>query len=64
MYHMEMEQQHNSMEELIQSSLSLFEEGDISMHHSICLRRTIGEENTYVDHVLFSDCMHYFNIYM
>ena len=64
MYHMEMEKQHNSMEELIQPSLSLFEEGDRSMHHSIRLRRIIGEDNTYVNHVLFSNCMNSFTMYM
>ena len=62
MHHVEMEQQHNSMRELIQPSLSTFERGDRSKHHFICFRRIIGEEHTYVNHVLFSDCMHYFTM--
>ena len=64
MDHMEMDQQHNSMKDLIQPSLSLFEEGNRTMHHSICLRRTIGEEHTYVNHILFPNCMPYFTMYM
>ena len=34
------------------------------MHHSICMRTTIGEEHAHVKHVLFFDCMHSFTMYM
>ena len=64
MHHVEMEQQHNSMRELIHPSLFSFERGDRSMHHSICLRRIVGEEHTHVNNVLIYDCMYYFTIYM
>ena len=53
LYHVEMGQQHNSIKESIQPSLSLFEEGDRSMHHSICLRRNFGEEYAHVNNVSF-----------
>ena len=64
MYHVEMGQQHNSMEGLIQPFVSLFEEGDRSMHHSICLRRNFGEEYAHVNNVSFDYCLHYFTMYM
>ena len=64
MNHVEMGQQDISMEELIQPSLSLFEEGDRSMHHSICIRRIVGEEHTHVNNISFYDCMYYFTVHM
>ena len=64
MYHVEMEQQHNSVKYSIHPSLSSFERGDRPMHHSICLRRIIGEEHTYVNHILFSNYMYSCTMYM
>ena len=64
MRYMELGQQHDSMKELLQPSLPSFERGERSMHHSICTRRIVGEEHTHVNHVLFSDCMYYFTMYM
>ena len=57
-------QQHDSMKELFQPSLPSFERGDRSMHHSICIRRTVGEEHAHVRHILFFDCMHSFTMFM
>ena len=34
------------------------------MHLSTCWRRTIGEEHTYANHVILSDCMHSFTLYI
>ena len=64
MNHVELGQKHNSIKELIQPSLSLFERGDRSMHHSICLRRNFGEEYAHVNNVSFDYCLHYFTMYM
>ena len=64
MYHVEMEQQHNSMEYLNQPSPSLLEEGDRPMHNSIDMRRIVGEEHALVTHFLYYDFMHYFTMFM
>ena len=64
MYHVDMGQPHNSMGELIQPSLSPFEEGNRPMHHSICLRRNFGEEYAHVNNVSFDFWLHYFTMYM
>ena len=60
----EMGQQHSSVEELIQPSLSPLEGGDISMHHSKFMGRTIGEEYAHVKQVYFFDCMHSFTMFI
>ena len=54
----ELEQQHEYKEELNYPSLSLFEEENRSMHHSIDRRRIVGEEHALVTHVLYSGFMH------
>ena len=59
-----MGQQHNSMEELTQPSLSLFEEGDKSMHHSICLGKKFGEKYAHVNDVSFYYCLYSFTMSM
>ena len=64
MNHVELGQQYDSMKDSIQPSLPSFERGDRSMHHSICMRRIGCEEHTHVNHVLFSDCMYSFTVYM
>ena len=64
MNHVELGQQYDSMKELFQPSLPSFERGERSMHHCICIRRIVGEGHTHVNHVLFSDCIHYFTIFM
>ena len=58
MNHVEMEQEHDSIRELNQPSLSLLEEEDRSMHHSIDMRRIVGEEHALVTYVLYSNFMH------
>ena len=64
MHHVELGQLHNSIKELIQPSLSSFERGDRSMHHSICMRRNVGERYASVPNVLFDEHMNYFTMFM
>ena len=65
MDHVEMVETHKSMEELSQPPLSSFGmRGDLSMHHSICLRRNFGEEYAHVNNVSFDYCFHYFTMHM
>ena len=64
MNYVELGQQHDSMKGLFQPSLPSFERGEISMHHSICMRSIVGEESDHVKHVLFSNCVYYFTMFM
>ena len=65
MNHVDLGERHDSIKELIQPPLSSFGmRGDISMHHSICLRRYLGEEYAYVPNVLFDENMHSFTMFM
>ena len=56
--------EHESMKESFQPSLPSFERGDISMHHSICMRSIVGEEYDHVKHVLFSYFTYYCTMFM
>ena len=60
----EMEQQHDSKEELNQPSHSSLEEESRSMHHSIDGRRIVGEEHALSTSVLYSNFMHYYTIFL
>ena len=54
---MEMEERHNTFEELPQSPLfSLRMRGDSSMSHSICMRRTYGKGDDYLHDYLYDVC--------
>ena len=64
MKHVELGQQYDSMKELFQLSLPSFENGETSMHHSICTRMIVGEGHTHVNHALFSDCMYSVTMFM
>ena len=64
MNHVKLRQKYNSIKELIQPPLSSFERGYRSMHHSIGMRRNIGERYACVPNVLFDEHIYYFTMFM
>ena len=65
MDHVDMGEIYNSLKELSQPPLSsLGVRGELSMDHSICMRRAYGKEHIYVQDVLLHDYLHSFTMYM
>ena len=65
MNHVEMQEIHNSLEELVQPPLfSLRMRGDSSMSHSICMRKVNGEDIVCLHNDLYNVYMHPLTIYV
>ena len=62
--HVELGKQNDSIKELSHPSLSSYEKGDRSMHHSNCLRRNFGGKYAHVNNVSFDYCLHSFTMYI
>ena len=61
---LELEQQHDSKEELNQPSLPSLEEESRSMHHSIDRRRIVGEDHALSTSILYYDFMHSYTMFL
>ena len=56
--------QHDSVKKLFHPYLPSFERKDRSMRHSNCMRSIVGEKSDHVKHVLVSDCIYSFTMFM